>query len=293
MIEALATGAVAPGRGVLALARRWSLAAAVCLLAAVPLVLLFGPAAYRLKLMSLEAAMWGLSQVALWLCIGALIAAVIVVITHGVQAPRRGVIIGIAVLTFGGLALGRLGLMPDARTDLPPVWDSQTDWAHPIVFSSQTITERESAGAAPVRDDVVISSGVWAGKTVDEAQRQYYAAGKAEYYALKTMKVPSDPAATRAAALRAIHDQGWTLKPGSDQPGVNIEATNTSRWYGLVSDIVVRVEPDSRGSRIDVRSTSRTATPDMGANANRVKDLLDALKLSLRPEDEKGPGVLE
>jgi uncharacterized protein (DUF1499 family) len=140
---------------------------------------------------------------------------------------------------------------------------------------------------------VVISSGVWAGKTVDEAQRQYYAAGKAEYYALKTMKVPSDPAATRAAALRAIHDQGWTLKPGSDQPGVNIEATNTSRWYGLVSDIVVRVEPDSRGSRIDVRSTSRTATPDMGANANRVKDLLDALKLSLRPEDEKGPGVLE
>jgi len=293
MTQAPATGAVAPGRGGLALARRWSLAVSVGLLAAVPLVLLLGPAAYRLKLMSLETSMWGLSRVALWLCLGSVTAAVIVILVHAAQAPRRGVIIGIAVLTFGGLALGRLGLMPDARSDLPPVWDAQTDWAHPIPFSSQTITQREAAGAAPVREDVVIASGVWAGKTVDEAQRQYYAADKAEYYALKTMKVPADPAVTRAAVLRAIHDQGWTLKPSADQAGANIEATNTSRWYGLVSDIVVRVEPDPPGSRIDVRSTSRTATPDMGANANRVKDLLDALKFTLRPLDEKTPGPLE
>jgi uncharacterized protein (DUF1499 family) len=183
--------------------------------------------------------------------------------------------------------------MPDARSDLPPVWDAQTDWVHPIAFSSQTIMEREAAGAAPVLEDVVIASGPWAGKTVDEAQRQYYGAGKAEYYALKTMKVPADPATARAAVLRAIHDQGWRLRPGADQPDANIEATNTSRWYGLVSDIVVRVEPQPLGARIDVRSTSRTATPDMGANANRVKDLLDALKFTLRPPDEKAPGPLD
>jgi len=273
--------------------RQWSLLAAIVLMVAVPVLLLFGPAAYRLHLMSLEGSMWSLSHVAMWLSVGAVVASIIVIVTHAMQAPRRGVIIGILVLTFGGLALGRLGLMPDARTDLPPVWDAQTDWAHPIAFSSQTLTERANAGAAPVRDDVVIDHGRWSGKTVDEAQRQYYAAGKAEYYALKTMKVPADPAATRAAVIRAIHDQGWTLKSGAEVPGAPIEAVNTSRWYGLVSDIAVRITPDGTGSHIDVRSTSRTPTPDMGANANRVKDLLDALKLSLRPPDEKAPSALE
>lgn len=290
MTDAPASGAPAPG-GRLSLPRRASLAAAVMLLLAVPLVLLAGPATYRLHLLPLDAAMWGLSKLAFWLAAGAALASVAVIVIHGRHPPHRGVIAGVVVLTFALLALGRIYLMPNERSDLPPVWDAQTDWAHPIAFSPATLAERAAAGAPQVRNDVVIDKGLWAGRTIEQAQRGYYSADKAEYYPLNALKVKQSPADTRAAVMRAVRDQGWTPKPASAD-GL-IEAVHVSRWYGLVSDIAIRVEPEGSGARVDVRSTSRTPAADMGANANRVKDVLDALRLSLRPDGERTPGPLE
>ena len=58
------------------------------------------------------------------------------------------------------------------------------------------------------------------GKSVDEAQRQYDAAGKAEYYALKTLQVDKTVAETRAAVVRAIGDQGMTAMPSLAHKGI-------------------------------------------------------------------------
>ena len=78
---------------------------------AVPLVLLAGPATYRLHLLPLDAAMWGLSKLAFWLAAGAALASVAVIVIHGRHPPHRGVIVGVVVLTFALLA-PPVGLRP-------------------------------------------------------------------------------------------------------------------------------------------------------------------------------------
>ena len=61
-----------------------------------------------------------------------------------------------------------------------------------------------------------------------------------------------------------------------------MEAVYHTPWYDLVYDIAVRVTPDGTGSRIDVRSTSRTNDRDMGEGAMQVKQLIDEIALELR-----------
>ena len=83
------------------------------------------------------------------------------------------------------------------------------------------------------------------------------------------------------AAANAAKRLGWDVMR-SDPPGGQMEAINHSFWYGLTSDIAVRVLPEGAGSRIDVRSTSRLPNADLGSNAGQVKELLDEIALELR-----------
>jgi uncharacterized protein (DUF1499 family) len=72
----------------------------------------------------------------------------------------------------------------------------------------------------------------------------------------------------------------------NDPPGGQVEAVHYSRWYGLPSDIAVRISPDETGSRIDVRAASRQAGSDMGANASLIKSLIDEVSFALRGRGE-------
>ena len=56
-----------------------------------------------------------------------------------------------------------------------------------------------------------------------------------------------------------------------------IEATATTLLFGFNDDVVIRVTPTPRGSRVDVRSESRIGHSDIGTNAKRVESFLDAL----------------
>ncbi len=44
---------------------------------------------------------------------------------------------------------------------------------------------------------------------------------------------------------------------------------------GFRDDIVIRITPTGQGTRVDMRSASRVGTHDFGANASRVRSLLD------------------
>jgi hypothetical protein len=44
---------------------------------------------------------------------------------------------------------------------------------------------------------------------------------------------------------------------------------------GFRDDIVIRVSPMGQGSRIDMRSASRVGSHDFGANASRIRSLLE------------------
>ncbi|HEY1309758.1 MAG TPA: DUF1499 domain-containing protein [Pseudolabrys sp.] len=56
-----------------------------------------------------------------------------------------------------------------------------------------------------------------------------------------------------------------------------IEATARTPIMGFRDDIVIRVSPAGQGTRIDVRSASRYGVHDFGANAARVRSLLEDL----------------
>ena len=57
----------------------------------------------------------------------------------------------------------------------------------------------------------------------------------------------------------------------------------TSQWFGFKDDVAVRIRAQGEGSQIDVRSVSRVGLSDLGANAARIRDILDgALMTRLR-----------
>jgi uncharacterized protein (DUF1499 family) len=88
--------------------------------------------------------------------------------------------------------------------------------------------------------------------------------------------LPADQAF--AQAKRAAESlPGWQVT-SADAAAGRIEATDTSRVFHFVDDIVIRVRPDGTGSRIDIRSRSRDGLGDLGVNAKRVRAYSAAVK---------------
>jgi hypothetical protein len=62
---------------------------------------------------------------------------------------------------------------------------------------------------------------------------------------------------------------------------------------GFRDDVVIRISPVGPGSRVDVRSASRFGEHDFGANASRVRSLLEDIDDAAgsapepKPEPEK------
>ena len=84
------------------------------------------------------------------------------------------------------------------------------------------------------------------------------------------------PGPAFARALASARAMGWTLVAADSAAG-RIEATATTSWFGFKDDIVIRVEPDPAGSRVDVRSVSRVGESDVGTNARRIRAYLARL----------------
>lgn len=70
---------------------------------------------------------------------------------------------------------------------------------------------------------------------------------------------------------------GWDVVARAPAEG-RLEAVVTSRWFGFRDDIVVRIRPQGSGSRIDIRSKSRTGESDLGGNAERIRTFIAHLK---------------
>ena len=85
------------------------------------------------------------------------------------------------------------------------------------------------------------------------------------------------PTAAFERCLGTVNKMGWQMVNADAAKGI-IEATDTTFWFRFKDDIVVRVMPSGRGSRIDVRSVSRVGKSDIGTNARRIRAFLDALR---------------
>ncbi len=76
-------------------------------------------------------------------------------------------------------------------------------------------------------------------------------------------------------AETVLGEQGLDIVAVNAEKGL-VEATETSFWFGFKNDVVVRVTAIDNGSRIDVRSVSRMGISDIGKNAARIEQILQA-----------------
>lgn len=73
-------------------------------------------------------------------------------------------------------------------------------------------------------------------------------------------------------SLNAVNTLGWDVM-GFDIKSGTIEAASSSLWFGVVSDIAIRVRPAGTiGVSVDIRAKSREGQTDFGRNAALVTE---------------------
>lgn len=165
-----------------------------------------------------------------------------------------------AVALVLGLAAAALPwqLQRGARSK-PPIHDISTDTEDPPPFVAVVPLRRGASNPAE-----------YGGPEIAAQQRKAYPD-------LAPAALPVPPAQAFERALQAARGQGWEIVAADPAQG-RIEATDTTRWFGFKDDVVIRIRPDGAGSRVDVRSVSRVGRGDVGANADRIRAFLGALR---------------
>jgi len=141
---------------------------------------------------------------------------------------------------------------------VPPIHDITTDVEHPPQFVALLPERRKSPNGAE-----------YGGPGIAAQQKKAYPDIVSKHLQLQ----PTD---ALNHAIDAAKSLGWRIV-GTDGIEGRIEATATTAWFGFQDDVVIRIQPDGQGSRIDVRSVSRVGESDVGANARRIREFLAKL----------------
>lgn len=150
--------------------------------------------------------------------------------------------------------------------------DISTDTANPPAF----------VALLPVQTRGGTSAGAGEGGTPGDRDRAAEEQKKL-YPEIKTLVFRKPYYNVVNAACTLVIINGWRWVEAHPMEG-RIEATAVSRWLRRKDDIVMRVRPGtSPGTTIfDIRSKSRHNRMDFGANAERVRNFLIAMKDRLR-----------
>ena len=256
--------------------RVYVLAAGVLLLVVGLLLIVSGPALFRMGLVDRDTGRFGMTGIAMYVLLGAVSAGLLGLAMSLQGKVHRAAIVAVLLMMAGGMGAGTLYAQATMKDQLPPINDVQTDWTLPVAFTEKALRDREHDNAIRVRDDAVIpeGNGDWSGLTFAEAQKKFYI----DIAPLKVKQAPPQATVEAATAARRL---GWDVMLESPPDGM-VEAVYRSPWYDLVYDVAVRVLPEGTGSRIDVRATSRTNDRDMGEAATQLKQLIDEMALQLR-----------
>lgn len=225
----------------------------IVLAAASGLVLLLAGPGYRSGLLGLGTA-FGLLR---WAAYGGLAGAGLSLL--GYLLRRRRLPLALAGLVIGcGVAYVPWHWRQRAR-EVPAIHDITTDTRNPPEFRA----------VLPLRADAP-NSAEYGGPEIAKQQ-------EAAYPDVRPAHLDVPPAAAFRRALEAARKMGWKIV-AADSAEDRIEATATTRWFGFKDDVVVRVTPEDRGSRVDVRSESRVGRSDVGTNARRIREYLAELR---------------
>jgi len=173
----------------------------------------------------------------------------------GVSEAITAFVLGVALIAYP-LYLGVKAYR------LPAIYDVTTDPIDPPRF--EAIARLRPRDANPV---------TYAGLYAAEQQR-------AAYSDIEPDVTNAPPQEAYDAVLKVIGKRKWHVvdaRPPQD-PGARegrVEAIARTPILGFREDVVVRVRATPDGARIDVRSASRYGRHDLGANAARVRALID------------------
>jgi uncharacterized protein (DUF1499 family) len=170
----------------------------------------------------------------------------------GLGHALLGLFLGLALLAYPAY-LGTRALR------LPPISDITTDTANPPRFD--VLARLRPRG----RTD-------YPGPAVAALQRTAYP----DIVPLE-LDVPTK--AAYDAALALVTKRKWYIGDAraptlARRDGV-IEAVARTPIMGFRDDVVIRVTPLGQGTRVDMRSASRFGNHDLGANASRIRSLLE------------------
>jgi uncharacterized protein (DUF1499 family) len=114
---------------------------------------------------------------------------------------------------------------------------------------------------------------------------------RAAYPDIEPLSVNSAPKVAYDAAMAVIVRRKWRVvvdrPPQPPRRDGQIEAVARTAVMGFRDDVSVRVRREDEGARIDVRSASRYGRHDFGANAARIRSLLEDIDDRLTADDEK------
>jgi uncharacterized protein (DUF1499 family) len=194
-----------------------------------------------------------------WALFTGLGAALLAIVALALPKVRAGWRASLAVALVVSLAVAYVPWHWRERAQsVPRIHDISTDTENPPRF----------VAVLPLRKGAP-NTAEYGGKEVADAQRKGYPD-------IQPKMLDAPPQVAFARALDTAERMGWTLVANDPAEG-RIEATDTTFWFGFKDDIVIRVTPAGAGSRVDVRSVSRTGRSDIGTNAKRVRDYLAKL----------------
>jgi uncharacterized protein (DUF1499 family) len=222
---------------------------------AVPLVL--GPLGAWLRLLRPDTGFFLLGM-AIFLALAASVALAAAAAYATVTArPWRRSALRAAILPVG-LVVAAIAYLQS--NDAPAIHDVSTDLVERPGFSGDP--PPDPALAREVREELAFSA---------KKQREAYPD-------LAPLSLPEPPAAVYARALELAGRMPRWQVLRADAAALEIEASATSRIFGFVDDVAIRVRGESGGARIDVRSRSRLGQGDFGVNAARIRAFMRALQ---------------
>ena len=158
---------------------------------------------------------------------------------------------------------------------LPRLYDITTDPLDPPRY--EALARIRPRDANPI---------IYAGLSAAELQR-------AAYPDIETLEADVSVQASYDAALAVITKRRWRIveqrPPQPPRREGRIEAVARTPIMGFRDDVVVRLRADGDGSRVDVRSSSRYGAFDFGANAARVRALVEDIDDAVGNQKPEAP----
>ena len=198
-----------------------------------------------------RASLWDLSvafrilEVGSWVALAGGVLSLLAALATRPGTGRRGFGLSLLGVILAIAGFGSVVRWHAMARQTSPIHDISTDLANPPQFVAN-----------------VQNAAAWDTSNVEKQRNNYPD--------IQPVTLPVPPGAAFHVALAAARDMGWAIV-ASDSSAGRIEATATTTWFGFKDDVVVRVGPDPKGSRIDVRSESRVGGTDTGRNAARIR----------------------